>query len=288
MSRPDGRETIKKMSYNCPSGRALRRRYCGGFTLVELLVVIGIIAVLLGILIPTLGRAREQANRAACSSNLRTLAEAFIMYTNENKGWLPATGMGDGRLPHDWFYWDKTRNNGGSAIGPYLVSNLRRDALPSDPPAIKEEIFRCPSDDWTFRIRRSDPSDSSGPYKYSYVVNYWIGSGVEYLNQPSSVAPYTAAKLNQVKTPQDKAMLFEEDERTLDDGHGSPVFPGPTNLLSIRHDLKAKPSSLSPDTFNYSVLPNPTRRGNVAYCDGSVRYVMRKEFHISKAWKPRF
>jgi prepilin-type N-terminal cleavage/methylation domain-containing protein/prepilin-type processing-associated H-X9-DG protein len=60
-----------------------------GFTLVELLVVIGVIALLVGILLPVLGRARESANRAVCLSNLRQTHQALLLYAQAHRDQVP-------------------------------------------------------------------------------------------------------------------------------------------------------------------------------------------------------
>src|SRR5262245_4593835 len=63
------------------------------FTLVELLVVIGIIALLISILLPTLSRAREAANTVKCAANLRSLGQGIADYVANNKGTLPPSNF---------------------------------------------------------------------------------------------------------------------------------------------------------------------------------------------------
>jgi prepilin-type N-terminal cleavage/methylation domain-containing protein/prepilin-type processing-associated H-X9-DG protein len=69
--------------------RGARRTRRTGFTLVELLVVIGIIALLISMLLPSLNKAREAAKRTACLSNIKQAGHAFIMYAGANNGKMP-------------------------------------------------------------------------------------------------------------------------------------------------------------------------------------------------------
>src|SRR5690606_16616051 len=70
--------------------RILSRSRHRGFTLIELLVVIAIIAILAAILFPVFARARENARRSSCASNLKQIALGYLMYANDNDGRLPA------------------------------------------------------------------------------------------------------------------------------------------------------------------------------------------------------
>src|SRR5688572_902356 len=74
-----------------PVPRRRRRRRQTAFTLVELLVVIGIIALLISILLPTLGRARKAANTVKCAANIRSILQGMTIYASQNNGAIPGS-----------------------------------------------------------------------------------------------------------------------------------------------------------------------------------------------------
>ena len=136
----------------------VQRRY-RAFTLVELLVVIGIIALLIGILIPVLGKARDSANKTACLANLKTIGQAMFLYANDFRDRLPNSSEAE--------TWNKT--TGQDALIPFAETYVNAP-----------KVFHCASSETPIPTKidsaeyyPSDVSNNSVHLCYEYYSIFW-------------------------------------------------------------------------------------------------------------------
>jgi prepilin-type N-terminal cleavage/methylation domain-containing protein/prepilin-type processing-associated H-X9-DG protein len=140
-----------------------RRRH--GFTLVELLVVIGIIAVLIGILLPALNKARRSAATVQCSSNMRQIANAVLMYANANRGKLPPAGAPGSNAAYKYVWWWPNELVRGKYIqAPNVYSHPNSST--QERKFVGTNVFECPEG-----LRADEASGGGGDWPTSSLNN---------------------------------------------------------------------------------------------------------------------
>jgi len=253
------------------------------FTLIELLVVVAILALLIAILLPSLGRAREKAKAVACSSNLRQMGLAMVMYYQQNNNIFPTVGGTNASVQNpttsDWLLWQPQFRNVAlgqpsvsmSGIGQYMLTGSSGTSL---------KALYCPSDDPNNR-----PNATAGrAFNYSYLLNWFISSAGGSPDNP----PGAARSIDGVRRPSECIVFYEESEVSINDSTAT-LWRTPGNQhwidrLSGRHDLRNVNMANEPTSNDNGgeYIPNSRAQGNAAFLDGHAEFVARYYAH-SKA-----
>lgn len=185
-------------------------RHRKAFTIVELLVVIGIITVLIAILLPVLNKAREQARMVVCASNERQIYQAMCLYAADNRGILPIPSFPDWpRFPNVAFQMDGpgVYNYTDGTLWPYIRGG----------PDVRQKLFLCPSDGPDRGVHLGDnPPDAPGLTRnYSYNFNGHLTgpqTGAPVMTDHGMIPAYIGVKLAQIKGADHKLLVLEADD----------------------------------------------------------------------------
>ncbi len=244
-----------------------------GFTLIELLVVIAIIAILAAILFPVFARAREQARKAACQSNLKQIGLGVAMYVQDFDETFPMANMAY-TVPADT--WPLKTNTGAAittaswftVIAPYVKST---------------QLFTCPT---------AGSIPFSGSYGWNICGTLYcgstctdgIGNGFGWYPTKPNTPTASFLKVSQVTEAANTIMIGDPASNSYsNNGH---LFFAPTTTSTINRIPVLHGGQVGPFTSTSSSTTNPSSMvggGNYLYADGHVKFHMATQMYANRA-----
>ena len=217
------------------------------FTLVELLVVIGIIAVLISMLLPALSNAREQANRTKCLSNLRQLGTMLQLYANQNKDYVPL-GYWQGTKQVSYvFHYNDSGKEYYTLLGLLYIDRVIPDPGP----------FYC-------------PSEQHGWLQYQTAENIWPPDEIASSLRHTTRLGYSARPIVNWPAPAGSAK-------------GQVTYPSPVNTIPRLSRLKGVAIMADMPAGPAFVERRHQKGLNALYADGSCKWTDKT--NLPPAWQ---
>lgn len=233
-----------------------------GFTLIELLVVIAIIAILMAILIPSLNKVRESANRSICSNNIRQHLIGLTMYADDTNGKLPPGASG-------WL-WDMDRE-----ITVQLMENIGLKPAENDEETPAPDVFYCPSNLTHKRSRQlcwdyHHPGGDRASYRITGY--FWLLDTLD--RQGESAKPEIQGSGNKDWVSQINIKRAAESELVIDVTLSDPSYPSQVypdgNFEKIVAGSAQGQYTGYHDTTSHLKSDKEGAGGNIGFTDGHV------------------